>query len=84
MNIISAKSIPLKLENIYSPIYCVCKFNDDLETFRKNNKVDAVPVTTLIDSTGIVLKVWQGSFKDSVFSEIVATISDINTSINNH
>lgn len=31
VNIIAAKSIPQKSEEVYSPIYCVCKFNDDSE-----------------------------------------------------
>lgn len=34
VNIVAAKSIPIKEDNSYAPIYCVCKFNDDKETFR--------------------------------------------------
>lgn len=64
-------------DSIQFPVYGI----DDLEFFRRNNKVDGVPVTALVDSTDKVLMVWQGAFQDSSLSEIVATISEFNKSI---
>lgn len=49
----------------------------DLASFKSQNKLNAVPVTVIRDSTGVAQKIWRGLLKEEQLREVANAISDI-------